>query len=306
LGRMRARARDKRWLAALLGALGLALPLAAAAEEPVVVLAAGDIASCKSNGDEETARLLEELPGEILALGDLAYPGGSAREFAECYVPSWGRHKARTYPTPGNHDYRTKGAEPYFAYFGASAGRPDQGWYSFELGPWHVVSLNSNCDEIGGCSPSSAQGRWLAADLAAHPTDCTLAYWHHARFNSGSKHGNTKEMAAFWDILQQHRADLILSGHEHVYERFAPQNAAGRADPNGIRQFTVGTGGASLRGFGTIQPNSEAHSGAAHGVLKLTLHPASYDWEFVPVAGADYSDRGSASCVRGPEAPPGH
>jgi 3',5'-cyclic AMP phosphodiesterase CpdA len=300
---MRQRGRETRWLAALLGALALAAPRAASAE-PVVVLAAGDIASCESDGDEQTARLLGTLAGPILALGDLAYPGGSAREFAECYGPSWGRHKARTHPTPGNHDYRADGAEPYFAYFGAAAGRSGQGWYSFELGAWHIVSLNSNCDEIGGCSRRSAQGRWLAADLAAHPAPCTLAYWHHPRFNSGSAHPNATKMSTFWELLQRHGADLLLSGHEHVYERFGPQNAAGEAAADGIRQFTVGTGGRSLRGFGTIQPNSEARSGVAHGVLKLTLHPTSYDWEFVPVAGARYEDRGSASCVRAPELPP--
>jgi len=295
---MRGMGREKRLLAALLGTLALAAPPAADAEP--LVLAAGDIASCESNGDEGTARLLDRLPGAILALGDLAYAGGSAREFAECYGPSWGRHKARTHPAPGNHDYGADGAEPYFAYFGAAAGRPDQGWYSFDLGTWHILSLNSNCHEVGGCKQSSAQGRWLAADLAAHPAVCTLAYWHHPRFSSGDKHGNAKKMAAFWELLQQHGADVILSGHEHVYERFGPQNAAGEADASGIRQFTVGTGGRSLRGFGVIQPNSEARSGAAYGVLALTLHEASYDWEFVPVTGASYSDRGSASCVARP------
>jgi hypothetical protein len=300
---MRQRGRDTRWLVALLGALALAAPRAAAGEA-VVVLAAGDIASCESDGDEQSARLLDVLPGAILALGDLAYRSGSAREFAECYGPSWGRHKARTHPTPGNHDYRADGAEPYFAYFGAAAGPPDQGWYSFELGAWHIVSLNSNCDEVGGCSRRSAQGRWLAADLAAHPALCTLAYWHHPRFNSGSHHESATKMSPFWELLQQHGADVILSGHEHVYERFGRQNAAGEAAANGIRQFTVGTGGRSLRGFGKIQPNSEAHSAAAYGVLKLTLHEARYDWEFVPVAGARYEDHGSASCLDGPEPPP--
>jgi 3',5'-cyclic AMP phosphodiesterase CpdA len=296
---------EGRWRVALLGALALAAPVAASTEtEPVVVLAAGDIASCKSKGDEQTAALLDARPGPILALGDLAYSGGSAREFSECYGPSWGRHQARTYPSPGNHDYRTDGAAAYFAYFGAVAGRPDEGWYSFELGAWHVVSLNSNCREVGGCSRSSPQGRWLEADLAAHPARCTLAYWHHPRFNSGSKHGNTRKLAAFWELLQEHGADVILSGHEHVYERFAPQSSAGEADPNGIRQFTVGTGGSSLRGFGALEPNSEAHSGAAFGVLALTLREASYDWEFVPVAGASYTDRGSARCVGNPRPPP--
>ena len=289
-----------RWLAGVVWLTTSAAAGIAAASDPVV-LAAGDIASCERKSDEQTAELLDALPGAILALGDLAYPAGSAREFAECYGPSWGRHKARTHPTPGNHDYRADGAEPYFAYFGAVAGRPDQGWYSFDLGAWHIVSLNSNCDEVGGCSRRSDQGHWLEADLAAHPAHCTLAYWHHPRFSSGDKHGNATKMAAFWELLQQHGADVILSGHEHLYERFAPQNAAGEADASGIRQFTVGTGGRSLRGFGAIQPNSEARSGAAYGVLMLTLHATSYDWEFVPVAGARYADRGSASCAAAPQ-----
>ena len=268
------------------------------------MLAAGDIAACDSDGDEQTARLLDVLPGTILALGDLAYPTGSAREFAQCYGPSWGRHKARTHPAPGNHDYGDGSAAPYFAYFGEAAGAPGEGWYSFALGAWHIVSLNSNCDEIGGCERDSREGRWLAADLAAHPAPCTLAFWHHARFSSGAKHGSTERMAPFWEILEEHGADVILSGHDHVYERFAPQDARGHADPGGIRQFTVGTGGRSLRRFGPLLPNSEAHSGAAYGVLKLTLHPTGYDWEFVPVAAAHFSDHGSASCVSGPESPP--
>src|SRR5262245_2610160 len=294
------RARERRLAMLLLAAL---LAPSRGDAERLVALAVGDIASCASDGDERTARLLETRPGPILALGDLAYDEGSAREFAECYGPGWGRHKARTHPTPGNHEYRSAAADPYFAYFGAAAGTPGEGWYSRALGSWHVIALNSNCKEVGGCTRDSPQGRWLAADLAAHPAPCTLAFWHHPRFNSGDKHGNAKKMSALWRILQEHGADVILSGHEHVYERFAPQDAAGRADAYGIRQFTVGTGGRSLRGFGEIQPNSEAR-GAVYGVLALTLHPTSYDWEFVPVAGARFADRGSASCVGSPAPAP--
>jgi hypothetical protein len=287
---------------ALLPLLGLWLGAAGgAAAAPVTLLAAGDIASCESDGDERTARLLEARPGPVLALGDLAYPSGTAREFAECYGPSWGRVKARTHPAPGNHEYRGDAdAAPYFAYFGAAAGAPGAGWYSFSVGAWHVVALNSNCDRVGGCERDSPQGRWLAADLAAHPAPCTLAFWHHPRFNSGALHGNARRLAPFWEILQEHGADVILAGHEHVYERFAPQDARGRADPNGIRQFTVGTGGRSLRGFGEVEPNSEVRSGDAYGVLALTLEPAGYAWEFLPVAGARFTDRGRAACVSTP------
>jgi hypothetical protein len=279
--------------------LGFGVWLAAgAAAEALTVFAAGDVGSCESDGDERTARLLAGRRGPILALGDLAYDRGTAREFAECYAPSWGRLKERTHPVPGNHEYKEHdAAAPYFAYFGAAAGTPGEGWYSFGIGGWHFVALNSNCDEVGGCGRSSPQGRWLAADLAAHPAPCTLAFWHHARFSSGAKHGNTREMAEFWEILAEHGADVILSGHEHVYERFAPQDARGRADPNGVRQFTVGTGGRSLRGFGEIQPNSEARSGDSFGVLALTLEPAGYAWEFLPAAGFRFVDRGRAACV---------
>ncbi len=289
--------------AALLGFGALAAG-AAAADDPVV-LAAGDVASCDTAGDEQTADLLDGLAGSILAPGDLAYADGSAAEFAQCYGPSWGRHKARTYPAPGNHEYHTANAAGYFDYFGAVAGDPDEGWYSFDLGAWHIVSLNSNCGEIGGCERNSMQGEWLAQDLASHPAVCTLAFWHHPRFSSGDKHGSQEEMSDLWAILDEHDADVILSGHEHLYERFGLQDADGNADGDGIRQFTVGMGGRSHYDFGSALPNSEARNNTTFGVLQLTLHAASYDWEFEPAAGASYSDSGTASCVGAPPPPPG-
>jgi len=263
----------------------------------VTVLAAGDIASCSSSGDESTAKLLDGQTGTVLTLGDNAYESGSAAEFANCYDPSWGRAKGRTEPAVGNHEYNTAGASGYFGYFGAAAGAPDKGYYSFELGGWHLIALNSNCSQVGGCAAGSPQEQWLRADLAAHPASCTLAYWHHPRFNSGASHGNNTAVSNFWDALYLYGADVILNGHEHVYERFAPQTPAAVADPTaGIRQFTVGTGGASHYTFGTIQPNSEVRDGTTYGVLKLTLHATSYDWQFVPVAGGTFTDSGTGSC----------
>ena len=265
-------------------------------DQSAVLLAAGDIADCGSSGDEATAALLDTLDGTIITLGDNVYPSGTADQFAQCYEPSWGRHKARTRPAPGNHDYATPGAAGYYGYFGESAGDPSAGYYSYGLGAWHVVALNSNCREVGGCEAGSPQEQWLRADLAAHPAACTLAYWHHPRFSSG-RHGSTAQMAAIWQTLYDAGADVVLSGHDHLYERFAPQDPSGAADPaRGIRQFTVGTGGESFYNFRRVLPTSEVRHTGTPGVLKLTLYPASYDWEFVPVAGATFTDAGSDAC----------
>jgi hypothetical protein len=266
-------------------------------DDPVIV-GAGDIASCSFTGDEATANLLDNIAGTVITLGDNAYSSGTATEYTNCYGPSWGRHLARTRPSPGNHEYNTLDASGYFGYFGSAAGDPTKGYYSYDVGAWHIIVLNSNssCTTIS-CAAGSPQDTWLRADLAAHGNVCTLAYWHHPRFNSGASHGNNTAVANFWDALYQYGADVILSGHEHVYERFAPQTPAAVADPAaGIRQFTVGTGGASHYTFGTIQPNSEVRNGTAYGVLKLTLHATSYDWQFVPVAGATFTDSGTGSC----------
>ncbi|MCZ7573200.1 MAG: right-handed parallel beta-helix repeat-containing protein [Ardenticatenaceae bacterium] len=263
---------------------------------PPVLVGAGDITGCNYDRDEETAKLLDDIPGTVVTLGDNAYPNGTDVQFNDCYDPTWGRHKARTRPAPGNHDYHTPGASGYFNYFGAAAGEPDKGYYSYDLGDWHIIVLNSECREVGGCAGDSPQGRWLQADLAANPAVCTLAYWHTPRFSSG-RHGNSSAVAAFWQILYDADADVVLNGHDHDYERFDPQNPDGVADPaRGIRQFVVGTGGKGLRPFETIQPNSEVRNSATRGVLKLTLHATSYDWEFVPIAGETFTDSGSAAC----------
>ena len=199
---------------------------------PAVLIAAGDIADCTSTGDEATAAILDTLRGTVVVLGDNAYPSGTDANYANCYDPTWGRHKARTRPTPGNHEYRTAGAGGYFRYFGAAAGDPEKGYYSYTLGDWHIVVLNtnSNCADIR-CGTGSAQLGWLRDDLAANPAKCTLAYWHHPRFNSGSHHGNNGNIGPFWRVLYEHGVDVVLNGHEHLYERFAPQSPDAQADP---------------------------------------------------------------------------
>lgn len=270
--------------------------LVTASETDPVFVGAGDIGDCKSSGDEITAALLDEIDGTVFTLGDNAYPKGTSLQFANCYDPSWGRHKPRTRPSPGNHDYATPGAQPYYAYFGSRAGPGGKDYYSYDLGTWHIISLNSNI-KAGSSSP---QAKWLRSDLAAHPAACTLAYWHHAVFSSG-KHGPfNPKMAKLWRILDEAEVDVVLAAHDHIYERFAPQDADGQADPDGIRQFVVGTGGGeTLYPFEIIPQNSEIRDNSARGVLKLTLRPGRYEWEFVPQPGKTFADTGSGVCVEG-------
>jgi 3',5'-cyclic AMP phosphodiesterase CpdA len=210
-------------------------------------------------------------------------------------------------PVLGNHDYHSgplpgtdcdPAGQPsgYFRYFGAAAGPPNAGYYSFELGGWHFVALNSNCAAVGGCGAGSAQETWLRADLAAHPARCTLAFMHHPRFSSSYEQGKNTHLDAIWRALYAARVELVLAGHDHVYERFAPQDPTGRADPNGIRQFVVGTGGFSHHPFFAVQPNSEVRNNTSFGVLRLTLRGAGYDWRFVAAAGGSFTDSGSGSC----------
>lgn len=253
---------------------------------------AGDIAICAGGRQEATARLLDTIGGTIFTLGDNAYMEGTARQFRECYDPSWGRFKSRTRPSPGNHEYVSANATPYFEYFGANAGTPGLGYYSFDLGAWHIVSLNS---EISA-ELNSAQGRWLLADLAESTSSCTLAYWHRPLFSSGPN-GDHAHMRPFFRMLYEFGAELVLSGHDHLYERFAPQDPDGRPDSRqGIRQFVVGTGGVPRYQFRSIKPNSEVRFGDSHGILRLTLMTNSYQWEFVPVAGARDRDSGTGTC----------
>jgi len=263
--------------------------------DPVFV-GAGDIAKCSSTGDEATANLLDTIPGTVYTLGDNVYQDGTASEFANCYNPSWGRHKARTKPSAGNHEYKTAGASGYFNYFGAAAGDPTKGYYSYDLGTWHIIVLNSECAAIGGCGAGSPQEQWLRADLGANPRTCTLAYMHHPRFSSGSI-GSSSSMQPFWQALYDYNADVVLTGHAHDYERFAPQDPSGNLDlARGLPEFVVGTGGAFFTGVGSPKPNSQVFQNDTFGVLKLTLRPTSYNWQFIPEAGKTFTDSGSGSC----------
>jgi acid phosphatase type 7 len=266
-------------------------------KETVVLVGAGDIADCRDlSGAEATAKLLDQATGTVMAVGDLAYPDGTKENF-ECYDRTWGRQKARTRPAPGNHEFHSSAATPYFDYFGSLAGPTGDGYYSYELGAWHIVVLNSECVDVGGCSPGSREEKWLRADLAAHPASCTLAYWHKPLFSSGGAHGNDLEVAPLWQALYDAGADVVIGGHDHNYERFAPQNPQGESDPvHGIREFVVGTGGKNLRPFGPIKPNSEVRNNEAFGVLRLTLRPNSYDWQFISQQGKTFTDSGSTSC----------
>jgi len=287
------------------GLLVLSLPTArvrpgessAAAGEPAVLVGAGDIADCRDPaGAQATAKLLEKIPGTVMAVGDLAYPDGTKENF-ECYDKTWGRVKSRTRPAPGNHEFHSAGAAYYFSYFGATAGDPKLGYYSYELGSWHIIALNSECEAIGGCNAGSPQDKWLRADLAAHPAACTLAYFHKPLFSSGSAHGDDLEIKPIWQALYDANADVVVSGHDHDYERFAPQTPDAEPDPKrGIREFVAGTGGKNHRPFGLPHPNSEVRDATAFGVLKLTLRPGSYDWQFIPEPGKTFTDSGSGSC----------
>jgi calcineurin-like phosphoesterase family protein len=270
----------------------------ASGSDPVLV-GAGDIASCDDLvGAEATAKLIDGIPGTVFAAGDLAYPDGSDEQFAKCYGPTWGRFKDRTRPAAGNHEYHSDGASGYSRYFGAAAGDPKKAYYSYDLGAWHIIVLNSECGEVGGCDAASPQGQWLRQDLTQHNVTCTLAYFHKPLFSSGGKHGNDPQMKPLWDALYAANADVVLNGHDHNYERFAPQDPDGKNDAKrGIREFVVGSGGKnSHRTLGATKPNSEIRNDDTFGVLKLTLHSSSYDWEFVPQAGKSFHDSGSGTC----------
>jgi acid phosphatase type 7 len=265
--------------------------------DPVLV-AAGDIAHCVYNrrGAGVTADIIQSLPGVVAAIGDLAYDNGSPGEFQECFEPTWGKFKQRIMPALGNHEYGLGVATGYFDYFGDVAGVPERGYYSYNLGTWHVVVINSNCRFIGGCAVGSPQERWLREDLAAHPAMCTMAYWHHPLVSSGFE-GSSPVMQPLWQALYEAGAELVLTGHDHDYERFAPMAADGSLDAQaGIRQFIVGTGGAPLSAFKQTQPNSEVRATDLNGVLKVTLRAGSYDWEFLPEQGKNFRDAGSATC----------
>ena len=262
-------------------------------ELPIVtVLAAGDIGDCVGAGDEATAALLTEHPDvPILALGDLAYESGTSEEFATCFGSSWGAHKARIYPVPGNHEYHQAGAAPYFAYFSSRAGENGLGHYSFDLGAWHLVALNSERD----LGEDGAQLRWLRADLAANKRPCVLAFLHKPRFTMAD-YDDDPAMQPFWSALAGAGAEVVLTAHDHNYQRYKPLNAAGKLAADGTRQFVVGTGGGG--NLDHIRPDTrrDAASGDTLGLLELTLRPDGYDWRFLPVAGQTFTDSGSGGC----------
>ena len=294
---------------------------AAAAADPVIA-AAGDIAcdpatSSFNGGLGTTTSCREEYTSNllvnggftsILSLGDNQYYCGGYQAFVQSYDPSWGRVKSITHPVAGNHEYFTSGgtgcdasntgAAGYFQYFGSAAGTVGQGYYSFDIGAWHLIALNSGCSSAGGCSSTSPQYKWLQADLAAHPNQCTLAYWHIPLFSSGGRaNANSKP---FWQLLYAAHADVVLNGHDHIYERFAPQTSTGTLDQAlGIREFIVGTGGADHTSITTVAANSEVRNTTTFGILKLTLHSGSYDWQFVPEAGQTFTDSGTQACHSG-------
>jgi acid phosphatase type 7 len=276
----------------------------------VTIIAAGDVVDCKADNDEKTAALIEKKnPDAVLALGDLTYPNGTLEEFASCYGPSWGRFRSKTRPSVGNHEYHTANAGPYYAYFCGTTGEAFRGYYSYDIGPWHMISLNTNCDldldlapgaaaEAGGCGPNSPQAEWLRRDLAANSKPCTLAAWHHPRFTTGGRgHRSEPKLADLWRILDDAKVDVVLNAHVHSYERFAPQDADGNARVGlGLREFVVGTGGRTLSAFAkTAAPNSEFRNDQVFGVLEMKLAETGYSWQFVDVDGV-VRDSGSDQC----------
>lgn len=265
-------------------------------DEPILV-GAGDIAQCDQDPADkshaaQTAALLDKIEGTVFAAGDLAYVSGTPSEFQNCYQPTWGRFKSRTLPVPGNHEYRSLNAQPYFDYWGRQAGERGKGYYATQLGTWRIIALNSNID----AGIDSEQARWLRDELTQHRSLCTLVFWHHPIFSSG-QHGNDPKMADLWKLLFDAGADLVITAHEHDYERFAPLNDRGELDhKRGIRQIIVGTGGAMLRRFQGIHPHSEVRDHETFGVIKLQLKPHGYTWQFIPVVGQSFTDSGAGAC----------
>ena len=261
-------------------------PLQVAAAS-VVLIGAGDISTCDNNNDEATAKLLDNISGTVFTAGDNAYPSGAYTQYTNCYHPTWGRHKSRTKPVPGNHEYNTSGAAGYFRYFSNTSS-----YYAYNLGDWRIYALNSQID----VSSTSAQVRWLKNDLAANPKRCVLAYWHKPRWSSGSHYGSNSRYQTLWKTLYDAHAEIVISGHEHNYERFKEMNSSGTASSPGLREIVVGTGGASHYSFGSALSTSQIRNSSTYGVLKLTLNSTSYSWKFVPVAGKTFTDNGTTNC----------
>jgi hypothetical protein len=277
-----------RWILVVLFSLTLLIDSASrhASAATVVLVGAGDIASCAWSTDEATARLLDGISGTVFTAGDNAYPNGTTSHYTNCYHPTWGRHKSRTRPSPGNHEYRISGASGYFGHFGVPA------YYAYDLGDWRIYALNSEIDT----SRTSPQFYWLKNDLAVNPKLCVLAYWHKPLWTSGSGHQGTEAMQWIWSILHNAGAELVINGHAHNYERFKEMNVYGGAASPGLRQIVVGTGGSDLHSFGSPLSTSQVRNSSTHGVLKLTLTSTSYSWQFVPIAGQSFTDSGTTNC----------
>jgi acid phosphatase type 7 len=253
----------------------------------VVLAGAGDISSCDNDNDEATAKLLDSIPGTVFALGDNVYIDGTYSDFINCYHPTWGRHKDRTKPVPGNHEYFTPEAAGFFKYFDTFSE-----YYAYDLGAWRVYALNSEID----VSPTSAQVRWLINDLAANPKRCVLAYWHQPLWSSRYEDGSDSVYGTLWKILHDSGAELVINGHIHNYERFTEMNAEGAVASPGLREIVVGTGGVNLDGYVTRLSTTEVRNASTYGILKLTLSPTSYTWEFIPIAGQTFTDSGRTNC----------
>jgi len=272
----------------------------AAVARGVLFVGAGNIATCGMTKDEATAALIDALPtAHVFTTGDNAFPNGSDAAYTNCYAPSWGRFLDRTRPVLGNHDYDTLNARGAFDYFGARLGPPGLGYYSYDLGTWHIIVLNDHGSDSLFLDPATPQGQWLTADLAAHTNLCTIAMWHVPLFNSSNVPGWTTspQHKPIWDTLYPAGVDIVINGQQHNYERFKPMTPGGDVDTaRGIREFNVGTGGSSVEDFTvSIHPNSETRA-AVYGVLQLTLKATGYDWKFLPIPGSNYSDSGSGTC----------
>ncbi len=269
------------------------LALSMQSDSVPVLVGAGDIADCKSDGAARTAQLLDSIRGTIFIAGDVAYQTKkNPQPLVTCFDPAWGRHRARIRPALGNHEYSDEGARSYFDYFGDRAGPRPGGYYSYELGSWHVIALNTNIPIDSG----SPQEAWLRADLSAHLGRCTVAYMHHPRFSSGP-HSERARLIPFWRTFAGYGVSVVIAGHDHLYERFVLLDGDGNPDTlRGVRQFVVGTGGAHRYDLRTVLPGSEAHSSDTFGLLKLSLLPDRYRWEFIPVQANGFRDRGESSC----------
>lgn len=268
--------------------------------EPAILVGAGDIAACGSSGAKLTAGLLDTLAGTVFAAGDLAYPDGTSADFADCFGPTWGRFTDRMIAVPGNHEYHTPGAEPYFDWFGGAAGTTGTSWYATDVGSWRVYALDANCDQVD-CGPGSEQLRWLEDDLAHEPRACVAAIWHQPRWSSGP-HGDDPATGAFWEALYRAGAELILNGHEHLYERFAALAPDGTIDADhGLTEIIAGTGGVGHYPFLRTHPGSLVRDDSGYGVLRLELGDGEASWQYLPADASTFTDDGHLVCHGPPE-----